>query len=147
MVKKSLLALAIILLALQFYRPDITVPADFETGSDILSIHPDGPKQLKAACYDCHSYESILPWYAQFNPPGILVRNHIRDGRKHLNFSTFQSLSLEKRVHKLEECIEEVEKENMPVNNYTWLHPEAKLSPEEREELVTWFRQILAIQK
>jgi hypothetical protein len=147
MVKKLLLALGIILLAIQFYRPDISVPAGFEEGNDILTIYPDASPLLKTTCYDCHSYESKLPWYANFNPPGIFVRNHIRDGRKHLNFSTFQSLSLEKRIHKLEECIEEVEKENMPIQNYTWLHPEAQLTPEQRKELVSWFRQILALQK
>lgn len=147
MIKKIFIGLAIALLAIQFYQPDVSTPADAPLDQGILTKHPDAPPTLRAACFDCHSYESKLPWYAYINPSGILVRNHIRDGRKHLNFSTFFTYDLEKRIHKLEEAIEEVEKGNMPINNYTWLHPEARLTTDQRNELTAWFRSVAALQQ
>ena len=147
MAKKILIVIVIIILALQLYRPDIEVPSTHVQGQDILSQYPDAPPTLKAACYDCHSYESKLPWYAYINPMGILVRNHIRDARKKLNFSLFQTYDLEKRQHKLEECVEEVEKGNMPIKNYSWMHPESRLTTDQRNELTAWFKTIAALQQ
>lgn len=138
--KKILVLLAVLLVLLQFYRPDITPKETDQPSLSLSALFPDAPAFLGSACFDCHSNDSRLPWYAHINPPGFLVRNHILEGREHLNFSNYRNWSAEDRVHQFEECAEEVEKGNMPLKGYTWLHPAARLSAEERQELVRWFR-------
>ena len=131
--------LGIAFLALQFIRPDISVPDYDATRTDLIKNSQGAPELLRAACYDCHSYESELPWYASINPAGLLIRNHIRVGREELNFSLWGTYSAEDRIHLFEECAEEVLEGHMPIRNYTWLHPEARLDQEQRQRLADWF--------
>lgn len=95
---------------------------------------------LRAACYDCHSNETAWPWYSGVVPAKWLVRNHVREGREHLNFSTWNRYSADRAAHLLEEVAEEVEKGSMPLRSYLLLHHEARLSPEARRLLVDWAR-------
>jgi len=141
MLKRILLLILVLLVLLQFYRPSVTPPADAPASVSVASLFPDAPAFLGSACFDCHSYDSRLPWYAYVNPPGFLVRNHIREGREHLNFSLYKNWTDEERVDYFKECAEEVEKGNMPLKGYTWLHPAARLSEEERVELARWFKE------
>ncbi len=97
---------------------------------------------LKASCYDCHSNESAYPWYTNIAPFSWLVKNHINEGRQHLNFSEWGTYSIEKSDHKLEECIDEVEEGEMPLSSYTLMHKEAELSKEQKEALMHWFISI-----
>lgn len=143
MIKKILLGLLAILLILQIFQIDKTKP-DTEAGQDFLSVMsvPDEVQTvLKNACYDCHSHETEYPWYTHVQPLGWWVKDHIDHGRKHLNFSTWAAYEPRRARHKLEECFEEVEEEAMPLKSYTLVHGEARLSSEQRDLLVDWFRK------
>ncbi|NHW58738.1 heme-binding domain-containing protein, partial [Escherichia coli] len=98
-------------------------------------------KLLKSACYDCHSNETKYPWYTNIQPVAWLVKEHIDDGRKHLNFSTFATYSPEKQTRKIEESIEEIEKGGMPLESYLLVHSEAKLSDGQKQELLNFLKQ------
>ncbi len=87
------------------------------------------------ACFDCHSNESRWPWYSHVAPVSWFVVEHVEDGRKHLNFSEFQRTQKHAR-----EASEEVEDGEMPLTEYVWLHPEARLSEAERAELLKGLR-------
>ena len=50
--------------------------------------------------------------------------------------SNWESYSLKKKDHKLEELLEEVEEGEMPLNSYTWIH--GNLSENEKELLLQW---------
>lgn len=95
---------------------------------------------LNNACYDCHSNKTNYPWYAEIAPTSWLLSNHINEGKKHLNFSEFTNRPLAFQYHKLEECIELIENKEMPLASYTYLgmHKNAKLTENERKELITW---------
>ncbi len=93
---------------------------------------------LQHACYDCHSHEVRWPWYSFIAPVSWLVAWDVENARKHLNFSTWDRYSAEKRQEKLEEAWEEVEEGEMPLWYYLPLHPEARLSDAEREQLRAW---------
>ncbi|MCA9566763.1 MAG: heme-binding domain-containing protein [Myxococcales bacterium] len=84
----------------------------------------------RRACFDCHSHEVKVPWYGHIAPFAWLVNHHVIDGREHLNLSTMQVH--QKHAH---EAAEEVREEKMPPGYYLALHPEARLSAEERAQL------------
>ena len=107
------------------------VTQDIQTPDDVKTI-------LKKACYDCHSNESVWPWYSNIVPVKMMIAKHVVEGRKHLNFSEWDSYNDTKKEHKLEETWEEIEKGAMPLSNYIPLHKEAKLSDEEKEIIKVW---------
>lgn len=93
---------------------------------------------LKDACYDCHSNETKWPWYSKVAPISFFVSNHVVEGREHLNFSTWGDMYTPKQNEYKREIWEEIEKGGMPLSNYTWLHPKAKLTIEQRQVIKKW---------
>ena len=145
MKKKILIGIVAVLLIMQFFRIDKSIP-EHDPATNIIAINqPDAEIThiLKVACYDCHSYDTEYPWYTNVAPLSFLIKEHIKQGRKHLNFAEWASYDDKKRKHKLEECIEEVEGGRIPMKSYTWLHAEAKLTDEQREKLVAWFQSAI----
>lgn len=141
MKKKILIGILAIVVAIQFFRID-TVNPKVVLSNDFISItQPDEKteKILRSSCYDCHSNETVYPWYANVAPISWWVADHIEEAREHLNFSEWGGYNEEKQLHKLHECYEEVEEGEMPLESYTLVHSEAKLSKEDREYLEEWF--------
>jgi hypothetical protein len=99
---------------------------------------------LKRACYDCHSNETVWPWYARVAPASWLVAWDVNEGREHLNFSTWNRLNDADRQHAFEEIQDEVESGAMPLPIYLPLHPEARLSDEDKAILAAWVRESTA---
>ena len=84
------------------------------------------------ACGDCHSNEIKYPWYADIAPISWLIQHDIKDGREHLNISVW---GLQKR-NKGKDAAEELEENDMPPLPYLLMHPESKLSKDERIKLI-----------
>jgi cytochrome c553 len=142
--RNILLALLAIILILQFIPIDRSVP-DSQPEADFLvaTAAPEAmATTIRAACYDCHSYETDYPWYAQIAPLSFWLQGHIDEGRSELNFNEWTSYPAEKAAHKLEECGEEVSERHMPLKSYTWLHPEAQLSDAQVSALAQWFSEM-----
>jgi hypothetical protein len=64
-----------------------------------------------------------------------VIQNHINEGRSELNFDEWNTYSLEKKKHKLEEVSESLRENWMPLTGYEKLHQEAQLTAEQREDL------------
>ncbi|WP_267401895.1 MULTISPECIES: heme-binding domain-containing protein [unclassified Chryseobacterium] len=142
--KKILIVVLVAFIIIQFFPIDKTNPAP-TPGMDFLKIKKtptDVAKIINTSCYDCHSNETKYPWYADIAPSSWLVKNHINEGRKHLNFSTFAVYEPKRQAHKLEECIEMVEKKEMPLESYYIGHQDAKLTDEQRKILVQYFKKM-----
>lgn len=92
------------------------------------------------ACFDCHSNETRWPWYSRVAPFSWMVAKHVREGRDELNFSEWPS-------GELEDAAEEVEKEKMPLWSYVLIHPEARLTTEERAALVRGLKAMDALDR
>ena len=142
LVKRILVGLLIVLVLLQFWRPEKNVStenvvADFEAqtkpSNEVALI-------LEQKCYDCHSNNTTYPWYAEIAPISLWIDGHIEEGREHFNVSDWASWDLEKKDHKMDELIEEVEEGHMPEDSYTWMH--GKLSLEEKEMLMAWGKKV-----
>lgn len=83
------------------------------------------------ACFDCHSNETVWPWYARISPVKLLIWNDVRDGRHELNFSDWQRSGEE-----ADEIAEVIRSGEMPPWYYELLHPDAKLSTAEQQALI-----------
>ncbi|MCK5856792.1 MAG: heme-binding domain-containing protein [Bacteroidales bacterium] len=93
---------------------------------------------LKESCYDCHSNETIYPWYSYVAPVKWLVNRDTRLGREELNFSNWASMSKMDRATALSDISDEVSEGDMPMKIYPIMHAEAKLSDEDRQAIVDW---------
>jgi hypothetical protein len=140
MIKKILLGLLALVIVAQFIRPAKNVAAG--TGpNDISTKHPvpaDVAALLQRACYDCHSNHTKYPWYAEVQPAGWWLAEHVNDGKRHLNFSEFAAYPAKRAKTKAGEIVDEIEEKKMPLKSYTWMHPEARLTPEEIKLITAW---------
>ena len=94
---------------------------------------------LRKSCFDCHSFETKYPWYAKVAPVSWILNNHIQKGREHLNFSNWNKYSSVKQNSLKENCSEEIQKNQMPLKSYTFIHPGSKLTTNTRKSLEDWF--------
>ncbi len=97
---------------------------------------------LEKACYDCHSNQTVYPWYSKMAPVSWLVARDTRLGRDELNFSEWGELSKRKRVKILSNMVEEVEDKKMPLKIYTVVHRDAILTQHEIEILSSWIKSL-----
>ncbi len=143
MIKKILLALAAVLVLIQFIRPEKNI-SDIQTNA-MATKYPMSPEiasTLQIACYDCHSNKTTYPWYANIQPVAWWLNHHVEEGKHEINFSDFTSKRIAYQNHKLEEIAEQIEKKEMPLSSYTYfgLHPQANLSDAQRQQLISWAR-------
>jgi hypothetical protein len=144
LLKRILLGLVIILVAIQVVRPAKNI-ASQPSANDITAHYatPPAVKQLlAAACYDCHSDTTRYPWYANVQPIASWMAWHVADGKKHLNFSQFATYAPKRTAHKLEELIEEVNEGAMPLDSYQLAHADARLTAEQNKLLTDWAKSL-----
>jgi hypothetical protein len=84
------------------------------------------------ACFDCHSNETVRPWYAYVAPVSLLLAKDMQEGRSQLNFSEWDKTFVDVR-----EIAEVIESGYMPLPQYLLMHPEAKLTDAEKQQLIT----------
>ena len=93
---------------------------------------PRTEELARRACFDCHSNETVWPWYSNVAPMSWLLTKHVVDGRDELNFSEWGA----RRQDEADEAAEAVRDGEMPTWDYLLAHPEARLSASEKRELV-----------
>lgn len=129
-----LLFTLIAIIGIQFINVEKTNPpvtADLNAPPEVKTI-------LQQSCYDCHSNETKWPWYSKIAPISWLISNHVIEGREHLNFSDWEKLYPSKQRKLKDEIWEEIEKDQMPMGNYTMLHPSAKLDLMKKQTIKKW---------
>lgn len=145
MIKKILMALGLILVVIQFIRPAKNI-GTVEGPTDIthtVAVAPDVQNILQKACNDCHSNHTEYPWYYNIQPVAWWLANHVNDGKRHLNFSEFNTYKSKRKLKKLKEVKEEVEDGEMPMDSYLWMHGNAKLTESEKANLYKWVEESL----
>ena len=139
--KKILLGIVLLLVAIQFFRPEKNISNISTHDVSVKYPVPEGVNQiLKVACNDCHTNYTEYPWYSRVQPVAWWLDHHITDGKKHLNLSEFTNLPIAIQNHKFEEFVEMIEKDEMPLPSYTYfgLHGGANLSEAEKTQLMDW---------
>jgi hypothetical protein len=122
------------LIFLQFVPVDMTNPP---VESDISAAEPV-KAILKRACYDCHSNETVWPWYRNIAPVSFLIEKDVKHGREEMNFSTWNRYNEKQKKHLKHEIWEEIEESEMPPLIYTLMHWDARLKKEDKEQLRSW---------
>jgi hypothetical protein len=122
--------------SMEFFRPPL--PAAGTGAGPAVWDDPDFDPRvgalLQRACADCHSDHTRWPWYARVNPSAWLVVNDVTRGRRQLNFSRDRTL----RGDVLGDIHDALDDRSMPPKSYLMLHPEARLSTEDRALLIQW---------
>ena len=131
---KIILILVILGVAIQLVPIDRTNPP--VTGE--LAAPPELHGILRRACYDCHSNETVWPWYSRVAPVSWLVASDVYEGREHLNFSIWNEYPDERRTKLRMEISKEVREAEMPPFQYVPAHPEAKLSEGDKGVIHAW---------
>jgi hypothetical protein len=98
---------------------------------------PETEHLWQQSCADCHSNETIYPWYSYIAPVGWLVAHDVHDGRREMNIS-------ENHRIELDEMIEVIQKDEMPPSMYTVMHPNANLSDADQKALIDGLRKTFA---
>ncbi len=125
-----------IFIAIQFIEVDVPAKVEsnpkyeIEAPQEIMTI-------LKHSCYDCHSNESTYPWYDRIAPASWFVKTHVKNGRKVVNFSLWNSYEMKKKKFFTDKLGKSIII-RMPMPSYLWLHPKAKLSNVEKKLLKEW---------
>lgn len=133
-------ALLLGLAAAQLVRP----PRDNPPVTGDLAAPSDVQALLRRACYDCHSHETVWPWYAGVAPVSWLVAHDVDEGRRKLDFSTWTAYGPGKRAKKLRASAKELAEGEMPPWQYRLVHPEARLADAERAQLLAWIAREVA---
>lgn len=94
---------------------------------------PETERLWQTACADCHSNETVYPWYSYVAPSGWLVAHDVHEGRSEFNVSTNYHIN----VNEMAEVIREGE---MPPAIYTIMHLDAVLSDAEQQALIDGLR-------
>jgi len=143
-VKKILKITAVVLaaafVALQFYRPNRANPPTIqaETLEATTQVSENVAAILKRSCSDCHSNETVYPWYSNISPFSWLLADHIEEGRRELNFSGWNNYTPKKKRDNFDEICEQVTIGEMPHNQYLWTHRDATLSEQDVKNLCDW---------
>ena len=99
--------------------------------SDISKVYvvPDSVTQiLKTSCYDCHSNNTVYPWYSKIQPVAWWLNDHIEEGKREINFSEFATYRIGRQYKKMDEIIKQVKEDEMPLSSYTLIHKNAILT-------------------
>ncbi|MEH6535668.1 MAG: heme-binding domain-containing protein [Psychroserpens sp.] len=143
-IKKILVFLLVVFVVMQFFGPDKNEGNMAAIDAFIADTNPpsDVHDIFKNTCFDCHSDVTRYPWYNKITPVNYWMADHVKDGKKHFNVSAWESYSVKKKDHKLDELIEMVEAKEMPLPSYTWTHGDAKLSDDQIKAIVDWAKNV-----
>jgi len=134
--KKILIILILVFVGIQFIP--MNVPADVpDKEGDALAAPADVQAILKRSCFDCHSNHTTFPWYSSIAPVSWFTKNHVKEGRKHMNFSTWNSYTDEKKLKYLDKIPKAI-KSKMPLASYLIMHQDAKLSDADKKAITDW---------
>jgi hypothetical protein len=145
MLKKVLAGLLFVGLAIQFIRPEKNIgTAPFSYSIDtVYSVPKEVRLLLNTACADCHSNNTVYPWYAKVQPLAWWLQHHVDEGKAKLNFDEFAKYPPKRQYHTLKEIIDEVEQNEMPLPSYTLIHRRAVLNANQKATLTTWAQGVM----
>jgi len=135
--KIIVLLLIVAAIGIQFIPADTTNPP--------VEVQPkwDSPRTQELftnACADCHSNETVWPWYSKVAPISLWLADHVEEGREHFN------INVKGFGRDYDEAAEAASEGWMPLESYTWMHPKAKLTDAERTELADGLTRTFGIE-
>ena len=145
MIKKILIALGTVAIAavggslIHPFGPTVP-PGSNQTLFNGAQIDPEALAIVQRACQNCHSENTEWPWYSHVAPVSWLLARDVQQARSHMNLSQWQDYSTDDRLRLLSAIGSAVRNRAMPPQRYLLLHPEARLSDGERQQIYRWTR-------
>ncbi len=94
------------------------------------------------ACFDCHSNETVWPWFSHVAPLSWLIQQDVKQGRRVVNF-----LEWDRRQNEAGESATALRSGEMPPRRYVWFRPASRLSATERQDLLRGLEATLGSRK
>ena len=147
--KKTGLACAVIVLAIQAIRPARTNPQTDPSKTLDATLHPPAgvAALLQRGCSDCHTNGTVWPWYTNVAPLSWWIVNHVNEGRRHASFSDWANYDTARQQRELTAACTQLEQHSMPLPSYLLMHPDARLTDAERESICDWARTVPGVSK
>jgi Haem-binding domain len=147
LVEKTTKRLGLIVVALALGAQLVPVARDNPPGLAPDLVYASAPANVRTvfdgSCKNCHSNQTVWPWYSHLAPFSWIVARDVHQGRRHLNFSEWGTYSPKKREEKLEAICDQVVNGDMPDGKYLLIHRSARLTQEEREAVCAWAESAL----
>jgi len=116
-------------------QSEVVPKTDFILVNDVPN---DIKNKLQVSCYDCHSNNTIYPWYNKVQPVAWFLEDHIKEGKAELNFNEWANYSDRRKNSKLRSIISQIEEGEMPLDSYTFIHKDAILSDEDKRMIIDY---------
>ncbi len=136
----------LVFVGIQFIPTDRN-QSDIVPATDLMEVYnvPEKVEVIfKTSCYDCHSNNTVYPWYNKIQPVSWVMQGHIKKGKAELNFSEFGSYSGRKQKSKFKSILSQVKDGEMPLSSYRLMHRNAKLSENDKKDLEEWINKMLS---
>lgn len=134
---KVIVGAVVVFALMQAIVPTRTNPQS-DPSSSLIAVRPNAAAAnavMQRSCRDCHSNDTVWPWYSKVAPVSWLVARDVSEGRRELNISEFGRYDAAKQQRKLDKACEEVTGGEMPMWIYTLQHPDARLRPGDVEAI------------
>lgn len=141
--KKILLAILAVVVLIQFIRPEKNNSQNYSNDiSKVVDVPIEVQEILKTSCNDCHSNNTVYPWYSEIAPISWYLASHVNEGKEHLNFSEWTVYNENQKSHIIKDIEEELEEQKMPLKSYLIIHKDAKMTEDQYNTLLNWVKTI-----
>jgi hypothetical protein len=127
----GIIAIFVIIQFIPVNRINPPIEADIQVPAEIKAI-------LRTSCYDCHSHETVWPWYSKVAPLSWLIVHDAQEARESLNFSAWSRYTKDKQHVLVSDVIDVIRDGEMPPLPYTWMHAGSEVTPDELKILEEW---------
>jgi hypothetical protein len=127
-------------LVAQLFRPTRTNPSSDPSLSitNYKGVPPEVLSKMESVCFDCHSNQTRWPWYSYVTPVNYFIASDVNSGRRHVNFSEWNNYSPGRLKSILDNIYDQVYNHDMPLPEYRWMHPDARLTNAEVKMICDW---------
>lgn len=141
--KKALLGILVLLILIQFYRPEKNDSKnEMNAMVTAVEIPVEVRKIIETSCANCHSNFTKYPWYSEIAPVSWYLAQHVKEGKEHLNFSEWTAYNKDQQAHVLKDIKEVLNEREMPLKSYLLIHKDAKLTENQYQILYDWANSI-----
>ena len=135
----------VVLILIQIIQPRRTNPPVIASRSleAHVEVPPDVHAVLKRSCYDCHSSETVWPWYSHVAPVSWYVINDVNTGRSHVNFQNWEAqVNEQEGKEHLGLVCKLIREGKMPPADYRVMHKGTDVSPAETSAVCAWSQKV-----
>ena len=115
-------------------------PADARPLMEHASVPNNARTLLIQKCADCHSENTHAPWYSNFAPASWLMERDIIEGRKHMNLSSWETLTPDQQQTLIAKIVQQTHSGTMSPIQYRLIHWNARITSADQQTLIAWAR-------